>query len=144
GETEQAIARLDSLLAIVPNGPHRDLIFSIRQQMASADRPVISFFGSLVPSTNVNRQTGETHLGGWVIDPAAQSKPGLMASLGASVTARLYRSDRITASGVASAAASFNSANGMLEPRFTLEAPMTFAVTNQMTAGVTPHVTATF
>lgn len=144
GETEQAVARLDSMLAILPDGAHRDLIFNIRQQVASADRPVINFFGSLVPSTNVNRQTGETHLGGWVVDPAAQSKAGLMASLGASVTARLYRSDRVTVSGVASAAANFNSANGMLEPRFTLETPVTFAVTHQVTAGVTPYLTTTF
>ena len=143
-ETDEAVARLDSMLAILPDGAHRDIVFQVRQQVASADRPVISLFGSLIPSSNANRQTAESSLGAWTIAPAAQSKPGLLASLGASVTARLYAKDTITASAVGTAAAYYNSATGLLEPRFTLETPLTFSLPGNALAGLTPFATVGF
>lgn len=144
GQRDEAVARLDALLAILPQGAHRDLVFNVRQQVASADRPIVNFFGSLVPSSNANRQTAESSFGAWVIDPSAQGKPGLMASIGASVTARLYRNDRVTISGVGSAALQYNSVSGLLEPRFTLELPTTFQLEGRASAGVTPFLTTTF
>src|SRR5690606_29102756 len=40
GEVDAAIGRLDGLLAVLQEGPHRDLVFQIRQGLDAGDRPV--------------------------------------------------------------------------------------------------------
>lgn len=141
GEVDAAIGRLDGLLAVLQEGPHRDLVFQIRQGLDAGDRPVFNVFGSIVPSSNANRQTGETSFGSWQIAPEAQGRAGVMVNLGGSVTKRLLSHGHFALSGVARVEADYNSTTEMLEPRFTLEAPMTFGAPQSTAFLVSPLVT---
>ncbi|HTM78292.1 MAG TPA: hypothetical protein VL133_11770, partial [Devosia sp.] len=119
GQKEMAIARLDTMLAVLPDGPQRDVVFQVRQNLDAADRPVFNVFGSFAPSSNANRQTGETRIGPFDISEQARARAGFLANIGASVTTRMIATDHFTMTGVARGELGFNTAKDVLEPRLT-------------------------
>lgn len=139
GQPEAAIARLDSLLAVLPGGPQRDLVAQIKQNIQAADRPAINFFGEAAPSSNANRATAAKSVNGLTIVEEARATPGLLLRGGMSITQKLLRSDRYFLSGTIRLETKYSTASQLFEPKITLETPLTMALSDKVTATATPY-----
>lgn len=139
GQREAAIARLDSLLSVLPHGPQRDLTAQIKQNVQAEDRPAINFFGEAAPSSNANRATTATSINGLTIVDEARATPGILMRGGVSITQKLLRSDRYFLSGTIRLETKYSTASQLLEPKITLETPLTMTLSDTVTATAMPY-----
>jgi hypothetical protein len=146
GRYDVAAARLNSLQAILPEGPERDLVAQLLQNEQSRGQPVFGGYFTAAPSTNVNRATSERTIDGGIWGPGtipddAREQRGVLFEFGGSVAVELARTEALTVSGVLRSDVRFTTADERFEPSFTVEVPVSFSVTDTARAVVAPYVT---
>lgn len=146
GRTELAVERLSTLQAILPDGPERDMVSQLLQNEQARGKPVFSGYFTAAPSTNVNRQTGETTIDGGLWGPGtipeeSRGQGGVMFEFGGSVALELARTEALSVSGVLRSDVRFSTAEERFEPSFTAELPVSFGVGETARAVVAPYVT---
>lgn len=146
GRNDVAAARLNSLQAILPEGPERDLVAQLLQNEQSRGQPAFSGYFTAAPSTNVNRATSERTIDGGIWGPGtipedARSQRGVLFEFGGSVAVELARTEALTVSGVLRSDIRFSTADERFEPSFTAEVPVSFSMTDTARAVVAPYVT---
>lgn len=146
GRYDVAAARLNSLQAILPEGPERDLVAQLLQNEQSRGQPVFGGYFTAAPSTNVNRATSERTIDGGIWGPGtipddAREQRGVLFEFGGSVAVELARTEALTVSGVLRSDVRFTTADERFEPSFTVEVPVSFSVTDTARAVIAPYVT---
>ena len=146
GRSELAMARLDTLEAILPEGAERDMVTQLLRNEQARGKPVFSGYFTAAPSTNVNRQTAERTIDGglWgtgTIPEEARGQGGVLFGFGGSVALELARSEALSVSGVLRADIRFSTVEERFEPSFTAELPVSFGVGETARAVVAPYVT---
>lgn len=138
GDAAQSLAELDAMLAVLPDGPQRDLVVRLRQSEAARYHPVVDLFGGITPTTNANRATDATHLpgSGWAI--TERGAPGVLLKGGASVTRNLILAPGMRAAAVVRAEIDYSTLETLLYPALTLEVPMTFGELDSTALMVSP------
>ncbi len=144
GDNNGAVADLSAIIAILPAGPQRDLV---RQMLASdqaGDGIGISFYGSITPSSNANRQTTATTLNGFVLTKASQAQMGINAQAGVSLTKNFFANNGVFVAGVVRAELNYSSVTQLISPRLFLEIPVSFTPMANTQATLTPYATFEF
>ena len=92
GQRRQAVAYYRQLASQVRNEQARKAILDRADRIAKSLRPRLEMDVTLVPSTNIVRQTSETQLGGgWNVSDDSRAAPGIWAGTTASVIVPLYQ-----------------------------------------------------
>lgn len=149
GRNDVAAERLTSLQAILPAGPERDLVGQLLRDQESRDRPSFSGYAGVVPSTNVNRQTGASEIDGGLwgvgqIPEEARGQRGVLFQLGGAMTVHLAEGQDWSLSGVLRTDIRYSTADETFEPSLTAELPVNFALAGSARAVVAPYVTIGF
>lgn len=143
-DKEGAIADLSAIIAILPAGPQRDLV---RQMLASdqaADGIGISFYGSVTPSSNANRQTRATTLNGLVLTKASRAQWGVNAQAGVTLTKNFFSTNGVFVAGIVRAELNYSSVTQLISPRLFLELPVSFTPMQDTQATLTPFTNFEF
>ncbi|MET3924174.1 hypothetical protein [Devosia sp. 2618] len=145
GNRPAALARLETLIAILPQGTERDIISQILQNERAKDRPAFSAYASASPSSNVNRQTDATTINGgpWgvgTIPNSARGQAGTIFDAGGTMTVQLATLENLTIAGVLRTDVRYSTADQVFQPSFGAELPLTFRSTASINAVFTPYV----
>lgn len=146
GHSEVAVARLNALQTILPEGPERDMVTQLLQNEQARGRPVFGGYFTVAPSTNANRQTHADSLDGgfWTIPEEARAQRGVLFEFGGSAALELAHTEALSVSGVLRSDMRFSTADERFEPSFTAELPVSFRVGDTAQAVVAPYVTLGF
>jgi hypothetical protein len=140
GDRQAAIADLDALLGALPQGPQHDLVLQLRQNEASAGAPAVSFYGDIMPSTNVDRQTAATSIGNLTIVDESRGHAGVAATGGVAISQTLLERGPLSVAGAVRGEASYSTGNHLFEPGLIAELPVTFVAPNRVTLVLAPYV----
>jgi Surface lipoprotein assembly modifier len=98
GEPEKAAAMFDDVAAHLNKGAERDQILARAQSLRPDMSAKYSVDVNLMPSTNVNRGTGNTNIGFFTIDEGARTKAGVSTSVFGTVDKPIYVSKHLISS----------------------------------------------
>jgi hypothetical protein len=144
GDADGARDQLDIMLAILPDGPQREVVVALKRKLLLRQAPVFDVYGDVVPSTNVERLTSADHLGIYTIPGSARAKPGVTAMAGSSVAFALFDEGWVSSSIVGRGELSYSTITGLLSPAFELDVPVTFQPRPDTVAVITPTWRADF
>ncbi|WP_147276092.1 tetratricopeptide repeat protein [Pelagibacterium lacus] len=150
GSGELAVSRLETLQALLPAGPERDAARQLLQSRRQAQgQPVFSGYANIVPSTNVNRQTGSSEIDGGPlgvghIPESARGQKGVLFQFGGSVAYPLMQSGTTDLSGVLRTDIRYSTADRSFEPGFTVELPASFTLGGGSRVVIAPYASVGF
>ncbi|WIY53960.1 surface lipoprotein assembly modifier [Devosia sp. YIM 151766] len=142
GDSQSALQRLDTLLAILPEGPQRQNVLRIKEGLAPS--VAIGGYFDIAPSTNANRQTHAERLGPLTIAPESRGQAGLLVSSGLTATVPIARNLGFSLVAVGRAEWSYDTVRQLFAPALTVELPATFGSVGQPIFSVAPYVTLDF
>lgn len=143
GDEAGAVTALNRLLAVLPEGPQRDVAAQVRNNILSRSEISVSLYGELVPSTNVERQTQASTYYGLPITSASQGHFGVTASGGATFTKNIISEQDFTLSALLRTDVEINSVEMRFRPEIEVSLPTTFKV-GPATVVATPFVEMSF
>jgi hypothetical protein len=144
GDEGSASHKLDQLLAVMPEGPQRQVVQQLKRNLEGEDGLVTDIYFDVAPSTNADRQTSATDLHGLPITDSSRGHAGAILRGGIGWSKTLYRSNSVTLAGGFKVDAEYLTVDGLLNPRLTAELPVSFGQLDNTKFLATPFASAAF